>query len=139
MPIPSVRRRRASSPPPRLTCLALGALLAAAVPGCDTRTAEDRGREALEKIQEAIPDVEARALEQQVDSAVVQEAQRQLTTLKEYQGDIDGKLDSVTVNAIQAFQRSAGLRDNGILDARTCNRLKAAAEAKAAKDASGKS
>src|SRR5262249_37697923 len=107
---------------------ALGCVLAVSLPGCDTRTTEDRGREALKKIQEAIPDVEAKALEQQVEPAVVQDVQRQLTAIKEYQGEVDGKLDSVTVNAIQAFQRSVGLHDTGIIDARTRDKLKAAAD-----------
>ncbi len=115
--------------PYRLTLsAALGCLLAVSIVGCDTRTTEDRGREALKKIQESIPDIEAKALEQQVDPAVVQDVQRQLTAIKEYQGDIDGKLDSVTVNAIQSFQRSAGLRDSGLIDERTREKLKAAAD-----------
>ena len=62
-------------------------------------------------------DVEAIALEQKADPAVVSEVQRNLTTINEYQGEIDGKLDSVTVNAIQAFQRTAGLKDDGIITA----------------------
>jgi peptidoglycan hydrolase-like protein with peptidoglycan-binding domain len=53
--------------------------------------------------------------------------QENLTAIHEYQGEISGKFDSVTVNAIQAFQRASGLEDNGIVDARTRERLQAAA------------
>ncbi len=74
-------------------------------------------------------DVEAIALEQKADPATVTEVQRNLTAISEYQGEITGKLDSVTVNAIQAFQRSAGLQDNGIIDATTRAKLAAAAKA----------
>ena len=42
--------------------------------------------------------------------------------------EANGKLDSVTINAIQAFQRSAGLKDDGIIDAHTREKLAAAAK-----------
>jgi peptidoglycan hydrolase-like protein with peptidoglycan-binding domain len=80
-----------------------------------------------EKIQQSIIDVEAVALAQKVDPAVVSEVQRHLTTIKEYQGEITGKLDSVTINAIQAFQRTAGLKDDGLLSEDTRRKLAAAA------------
>ena len=53
--------------------------------------------------------------------------QKNLTVINEYQGEIDGKLDSVTVNAIQAFQRTAGLKDDGLITAATRQKLAAAA------------
>jgi peptidoglycan hydrolase-like protein with peptidoglycan-binding domain len=53
--------------------------------------------------------------------------QQNLTTINEYKGEVNGKLDSVTVNAIQAFQRDAGLIDDGIIDQRTRSKLQAAA------------
>ncbi len=118
--VPHVGRR------PTARCLVFAALLGLAA-GCTGQTAEERAREAAEQIKESIPDVEAIALAQPVDASVVEEVQRQLTALHEYQGEINGKLDSVTVNAIQAFQRSAGLKDDGILDARTREKLAAAA------------
>jgi peptidoglycan hydrolase-like protein with peptidoglycan-binding domain len=49
----------------------------------------------------------------------------------EYLGEVNGKLDSVTVNAIQAFQRSRGLRDDGLLDERTKRELRAVLESSA--------
>ncbi len=106
---------------------------------CTEEQAEQRAREVAEKIQKSIPDVDAVALSQQVDPDVLKEVQRQLTTLNEYQGEVTGELDLVTVNAIQAFQRSAAarepvwwppwwhLKDDGILNQRTRELLAEAA------------
>ena len=103
------------------------ALLAALVAACSGQTDEERGRDILEKMQKSMVDVEAIAIDQKVDQAVVSEVQRNLTTINEYQGEIDGKLDAVTVNAIQAFQRTAGLKDDGIITDATRQKLAAAA------------
>jgi peptidoglycan hydrolase-like protein with peptidoglycan-binding domain len=54
----------------------------------------------------------------------VKEAQQHLRVLKEYLGEPDGKLDSVTVNAIQAFQDANGLTANGMLTDETMAKLK---------------
>jgi peptidoglycan hydrolase-like protein with peptidoglycan-binding domain len=94
---------------------------------CSEERAVRRAREAAEEIQKSIPDVDAVALSQQVDPTLVKEVQTHLTALKEYQGEISGKLDSVTINAIQAFQRSEGLRDDGLLDEKTLERLRTSA------------
>lgn len=109
----------------RPAVLALAAAIALAA--CKQQTAEERARLTAEKIQKSLVDVEAIALEQKVDAAVVQEVQRNLTAINEYQGEINGKLDSVTVNAIQAFQRTAGLKDDGIITKATRQKLAAAA------------
>ncbi|MCX8071658.1 MAG: peptidoglycan-binding protein [Candidatus Binatia bacterium] len=85
---------------------------------------EARAREAAEKIKESIPDVQARALSQPVTEEEVREAQLALREVKEYLGEVNGKLDAVTVNAIQAFQRSRGIRDDGILNERTKRELR---------------
>ena len=106
-------------------CLAL--LLAA---GCSQKSVEERARETAEKMQASMVDVEAIALQQKAEPDVVSEVQRNLTAIHEYQGEINGKLDSVTVNAIQAFQRTAGLKDNGIITADTRQKLAAAAGGK---------
>ena len=116
------------SRPLRLAGVALVAALGAT--GCSNQTVEERARDTLEKIQKGMVDVEAIALEQKADAAVVSEVQRNLTTIDEYQGEVDGKLDSVTINAIQAFQRTAGLKDDGILTDATRQKLAAAAQAK---------
>ena len=125
--VPHVRPRshRCSSASASTSPLALVAVLAAA--GCSQQSVEDRARETLEKIQKSMVDVEAVALEQKADPAVVSEVQRNLTAINEYQGEINGKLDSVTINAIQAFQRTAGLKDDGIITDATRQKLAAAA------------
>lgn len=103
-------------------------LLLCILAGCTGgQTAEERAREAAEQISRSQPNVEATALAQVVDAAVVKTAQEHLRQLNEYQGEVNGELDSVTVNAIQAFQRAAGLRDDGILNAVTRERLASAA------------
>jgi peptidoglycan hydrolase-like protein with peptidoglycan-binding domain len=109
----------------RLGCLAV--LIAVGVPACSHQTAEERARATAEKLQKSIIDVEAIALDQTVDAAVVTEVQQNLTKINEYQGEINGKLDSVTVNAIQAFQRTAGVKDDGIITDATRQKLAAAA------------
>jgi len=102
----------------------LVALLAAA---CSRDSVEERARKTAEDIQKGMIDVEAVALEQKADPSVVSEVQRQLTALHEYQGEINGQIDSVTVNALQAFQRSAGLADTGLITPETRAKLTAAA------------
>lgn len=110
--------------------LSLACAVAVGLPACSRQSVEERARATAEKIQKSMVDVEAIALEQSADPAVVAEVQRNLTALSEYQGEIDGKIDSVTVNAIQAFQRSAGLADDGIISDETRARLAEAARAK---------
>jgi peptidoglycan hydrolase-like protein with peptidoglycan-binding domain len=114
----------------RLLAYFLLAALVAAITSCHGSTAEQRAREAAEQIKASMPDVDAAALAQKVDPETVRQAQRELTAINEYQGEINGKLDSVTVNAIEAFQREADLEDDGILDSHTRERLAEAAAAK---------
>ncbi len=111
--------------PLRTTVLVVTAALTAAA--CSKQSDEERARDVMEKIEKGMVDVEGIALEQKLDAAVVSETQRNLTTINEYQGEITGKLDSVTINAIQAFQRTAGLNDDGIITEATRQKLAAAA------------
>jgi len=111
--------------PLRLAGLPVLAVLALAA--CHKQTVEERARDAMEKIQESMPDIEAIALDQKAAPDLVSEVQQNLTALNEYQGEVNGKLDSVTVNAIQAFQRTAGLKDDGIITDATRQKLAAAA------------
>jgi peptidoglycan hydrolase-like protein with peptidoglycan-binding domain len=111
----------------RLRPAVLVLAIALGAPACSRQSVEERARATAEKIQKSMVDVEAIALEQKVDPAVVSEVQRNLTAIDEYQGEISGKLDSVTVNAIQAFQRTAGLKDDGIITAATRQKLADAA------------
>ena len=110
-------------------CLARVAVagLVLAAGGCSKHTVEERARETAEKIQKSMVDVEGVALEQKIEPAVVTEVQKNLTTINEYQGEINGKLDSVTINAIQSFQRTAGVKDDGIITEATRQKLAAAA------------
>lgn len=105
-------------------CFLIAGLLATGSLGCSDEEAERRAKQAAEKIKESMPDVVAKALAQEVAADDVKMAQSALTAAKEYQGEINGKLDSVTVNAIQAFQRTHGLRDDGILNDKTKARLR---------------
>ena len=93
--------------------------LALALAGCSDEDAEARAREIAEKLAAAMVDVEARALEQPTTPERVRAAQQALARLNEYQGEINGELDSVSVNAIQAFQRARGLEADGILNEAT--------------------
>jgi len=96
----------------------VAALLLAAV-GCTGGDAETRAREAAEKIKESMPDVEAKALAQGASADDVKRAQEALTAIHEYMGEVNGQLDAVTINAIQAFQKAQGLESNGILTEKT--------------------
>jgi peptidoglycan hydrolase-like protein with peptidoglycan-binding domain len=102
-------------------------LAAALLAGCSEADTERRGRETFEKVQESMPNRVAVALAQKATPEDVTAAQKSLTALKEYMGEINGKLDMVTINAIQSFQRSQGLEDDGLLDEKTKKLLAEAA------------
>ncbi len=86
---------------------------------CSDEGIEERARELQEKVQSSLQNRMAAALAQEATAEDVKMAQQALTAQKEYMGEINGKLDAVTVNAIQAFQRAKGLEDDGILNAET--------------------
>jgi peptidoglycan hydrolase-like protein with peptidoglycan-binding domain len=109
----------------RQTVLMLALLMAVAA--CTNRNAETRAREAEKKIKEAIPDVMGTALAQKISPEDLKKAQQELKVLSEYLGDATGKLDPVTVSAIQAFQREQSLRADGILSDKTMRLLQEAA------------
>jgi peptidoglycan hydrolase-like protein with peptidoglycan-binding domain len=87
--------------------------------GCTGPSAEGRAREQVEKIKESLPDTDAKALEQKVTPDEVRKAQHALQAANEYLGEVNGQLDAVTVNAIEAFQRSHGLKGDGLLNEKT--------------------
>jgi len=89
------------------------------VVACDEQSVEQRARDAREKVLGSIPNRMAVALAQKATPEEIKQAQQSLTVVKEYMGEINGQLDAVTVNAIQAFQRAHGLTDDGILSAET--------------------
>jgi len=101
----------------RTTLLMVTAALMLAA--CNGQSAEMRARAQAEKMKESIPDVEAKALAQKVTPDEIRKAQEALKGVNEYLGEVNGQLDAVTVNAIEAFQRAHGLKGNGILDDKT--------------------
>ena len=106
-----------------IAACALGVMLTTV--GCSSDDAERRAREAAEKIKESMPDVEAKALAQKTSPEDVKLAQEALTVAHEYMGEINGTLDAVTVNSIEAFQRSRGIKGDGMLNDKTMGLLKA--------------
>jgi peptidoglycan hydrolase-like protein with peptidoglycan-binding domain len=105
----------------------LGCAAVLFIVGCNGRSAEMRAREAAEKIKESIPDVEARALAQKTTPEQVKQAQEALQKVHKYLGEANGKLDAVTVNSIEAFQRAHSLKADGILNENTQHALQEAA------------
>jgi len=97
--------------------------------GCSNGNPEQRAREMAEKMRKSIPNVEQIAAQQKLSPEVVKKAQEDLTKLYEYMGPITGDLDSVTINAIEAFQREHDLKANGLLDERTVSEMSQAAAA----------
>jgi len=96
----------------------IASLIVAVLSGC-SRGIEDRAREQAEKVIHQMGDAESRALAQQATPEQVRQAQSALTLVHEYMGEVNGQLDAVTVNAIEAFQRTKGLKDDGILNEKT--------------------
>ena len=127
---------RGVSKPPMRT-IPLVAALALALASCssesdETKTSaamEARMREIEKRIKESMPKTQEAALDQKVAPEVVKTCQENLKKLNEYQDEPSGKIDDVTVNAIQAFQRRAGLTDDGLLSDRTIRKLAEAAGA----------
>lgn len=100
--------------------------------GCTSDDAERRAREAAEEIRSQLVDPQERALSQEAPPERVREAQEHLTTLREYLGVVNGEIDAVTVNAVEAFQSAHDLESDGLLTDETMERLRAAAEKKKA-------
>jgi len=95
--------------------------------GCSRDSVTERAEQAAQEVRESLRDPDAPALAQKAPPQTVREVQDALRKLNEYQGETTGELDRVTINAVEAFQRTAGLPDNGMLDQRTLQRLRAAA------------
>ena len=111
-------------------------LLGLAASACSIPTDEDRAKAAEESAKKSLVAIDHGALEQKVDPERVKKIQQQLTAVHEYKGDVNGKLDQVTVNAYEAFQRSNGLTPDGMLNDKTLKLLEEAA-AKAGAPAKG--
>lgn len=96
-----------------LVSLALAAGLLVSLSACSGDISEEKAREIAERARRSIQPIDAGALEQEIDPAVIKRVQKELTALHEYMGPINGKLDSVTINAFEAFQRRQGLTADG--------------------------
>ena len=105
----------------RLRSIAAVALLALAA--CSSESQEELGRRAAEQAKASIQAIDAKAHEQKIAPEVVKRVQQELTTLKEYMGPIDGRLDPVTLNAFEAFQRSEGMPPDGMMTDQALSRL----------------
>ena len=103
----------------KLWIVVLLVLSAVGLIGCDDAEVERRARDAAEKLQDSIPDVVGDALKQKVSEEEIKQAQQALSNLKEYMGEVNGRLDPVTIHSIQAFQRSQGMEDDGLLNFET--------------------
>ncbi|MGH7820395.1 MAG: peptidoglycan-binding domain-containing protein [Candidatus Binatia bacterium] len=108
-----------------LACV-LGALGCQSAPGEDQESKEAfeaRMREIEQRIKDSMPKTQQIALKQKIEPERLKKVQEQLNALKEYLDEPTGKMDFVTVNAVQAFQRRMGLGDDGLLDERTLRLL----------------
>ncbi|HVO24405.1 MAG TPA: peptidoglycan-binding domain-containing protein [Candidatus Margulisiibacteriota bacterium] len=102
-------------------------LMLTVLAACTGKDAETRAREAERKVKESIPDVVGAALAQKASPDQIKQAQQDLKVLSEYLGEPTGTLDAVTVSAIQAFQRTQGLKADGMLTGKTLRLLQEAA------------
>ena len=112
--------------------LASTLLLGLAASACHIPTDEDRAKAAEESAKKSLVAIDHAALEQKVDADKVKKIQQQLIAVNEYRGDVNGKLDQVTVNAYEAVQRSNGLYPDGMLNDKTLKLLEEASAKKGA-------
>lgn len=98
-----------------------------ALSACHVPTPEERAKAAEESAKRSLVAIDAEALEQKVDPEKVKEIQRQLTAINEYKGEATGKLDQVTINAFEAFQRQNDIYPDGMFTDKTLRMLADAA------------
>ena len=92
--------------------------------GTTSKAMEQRMREIEKRVKDSMPKTQQIALAQKPDAAVVRKVQDQLKILNEYlEPSPSGKIDMVTVNAIEAFQRRVDLKDDGLLNEETLRKL----------------
>jgi peptidoglycan hydrolase-like protein with peptidoglycan-binding domain len=103
------------------------ALLAFGVAACSIPTDEDRAKAAEESAKKSLIAIDHEALSQTIEPEKVKQIQEQLAAINEYKGEINGKLDQVTINAYEAFQRSNGIYPDGMIDDDTLRLLEQAA------------
>ena len=103
------------------------AAVALAGSACSVPTDEERAKAAEESAKRSLIAIDAGALEQKIDPEKLKVIQRQLAAIDEYKGEANGKLDQVTVNAYEAFQRSNDLSPDGMFTEKTLRLLEEAA------------
>jgi peptidoglycan hydrolase-like protein with peptidoglycan-binding domain len=105
--------------------VAATALVAASfsAPGCSGDLAKEKARAAAERARDAIQPLDHGAMEQKVEPEQVKAVQAALTVLKEYMGPINGKLDQVTLNALESFQRKNDITADGRFNEETLTLL----------------
>jgi peptidoglycan hydrolase-like protein with peptidoglycan-binding domain len=101
---------------PRSRSLALFAVVGVAftASACSLPTPEDKIKAAEESAKRSLIAIDHGALEQKVDAEKVKKIQQQLAAIHEYLGEPNGKLDQVTVNAYEAFQRTNDMYPDGM-------------------------
>jgi peptidoglycan hydrolase-like protein with peptidoglycan-binding domain len=112
--------------PRRSLLVAFGIALACSA--CTFPTDQERAKAAEENAKKSLVAIDHLALEQKVEPDRVKKIQQQLTALNEYMGPANGKLDQVTVNAYEAFQRKNDFFPDGLF---TDKQLKVLEEAAA--------
>jgi peptidoglycan hydrolase-like protein with peptidoglycan-binding domain len=93
---------------------ALGLVAASlSVSACSGDLAKEKARAAAERARDAIQPLDHGAMEQKIAPEQVKAVQASLTVLKEYMGPVNGKLDQVTLNALESFQRKNDITPDG--------------------------
>jgi peptidoglycan hydrolase-like protein with peptidoglycan-binding domain len=105
------------------------ALVAApfSISACSEDLAKEKARAAAERARDAIQPLDHGAMEQTIAPEQVKAVQASLTVLKEYMGPINGKLDQVTLNALESFQRKNDITADGRFNEETLTLLQQAA------------
>lgn len=81
---------------------------------CTFPTDQERAKAAEESAKKSLIAIDHLALEQKVDPERLKKIQKELTAINEYMGPVNGKLDQVTVNSFEAFQRRNGYFPDGL-------------------------
>ena len=98
------------------------------ISGCSSELSEEKARAAADRARDSIKPLDHGAMEQRIPPETVKKVQEELIVLKEYMGPVTGKLDVVTLNALEAFQRSQGILADGQFNDRTLQALEQVAQ-----------
>jgi peptidoglycan hydrolase-like protein with peptidoglycan-binding domain len=101
--------------------------LALAASACTFPTDQERAKAAEESAKKSLVAIDHLALEQKVDPEQLKKIQQQLAAVNEYMGPPNGKLDQVTVNAYEAFQRRNDFFPDGLFTEKQLHLLEEAA------------